>query len=94
MHLHRSNKHDLEDCSEAEKQLLRQQLFDVVHHKLKMAAENSAGYGLDSLAIEISGEEESTPVFNAGENSSDELQHIPSLEDEEDNEDYGDESFT
>jgi len=53
MHLHRSNKHDLDECSAAELQMLRQQLYDIVHHKLKMAAENSAGYGLDSLAIEI-----------------------------------------
>ena len=53
MHLHRSNKHDLNECSEAELEFLRRQLHEIVHHKLKMAAENSAGYGLDSLAIEM-----------------------------------------
>ena len=60
MHLHHSNKHDLEECSDAERESLRRQLYDVVYSKIQQAAENSAGYGLDSVAIEMGVSEQPT----------------------------------
>jgi actin-related protein len=58
LHLERTQKRELSECTEEELQGLKRQLYSIVHQKLKTAAENSEGYGLDSLAFEISSEDE------------------------------------